>query len=79
MDLQIRKLTLIEWLARLQDEATIHKIENLQKKARIVAYEESLKPMTSKELIERAKRSNDDIAAGRIISTEDLEKESANW
>ena len=79
MDLQLRKLTLIEWLARLQDEATINKIEYLQKKASIGAYEENFNAMNSKELIERAKRSNDEIAAGRVISTEELEKESANW
>lgn len=79
MDLQLRKLTLIEWLARLQDETTINKIENLQKKTRLAAYEKNLKPMSASELVERARRSNEDIAAGRTISTEELEKESANW
>lgn len=37
-------------------------------------YEESLKPMTRAELIARAEASNEDIAAGRIYSAEEVDK-----
>lgn len=37
-------------------------------------YEASLKPMTREELIARAEASNEDIAAGRIYSIEQVEK-----
>jgi hypothetical protein len=36
-------------------------------------------PMTKQELIARARKSNEDIKEGRVISHEDLIKESENW
>lgn len=39
------------------------------------AYEASLKPMTVEELVARAEASNEDIAAGRIYSREEVEAE----
>lgn len=77
--LQERKLTLIEWLARLDDEAIIREIEVLQKKRRIARYEKSLKPMSEAELISRAKQSEKDIEAGRVVSTQELKKIIATW
>lgn len=78
-DLQVRKLTLIEWIARVDDITVIKEIEALQKKRRITKYEKSLKPMSASELIKRAKRSNKDIQEGNYISSEDLEREIATW
>lgn len=37
-------------------------------------YETSLKPMTREELVARAKASDEDIAAGRVYSLEQVEK-----
>jgi len=79
IDLGNRKLLLIEWISRMHDESVISKIEELQKKARIKRYESSLKPMTAKELMKRAEMANEDIASGRYITSEELEKESGNW
>jgi hypothetical protein len=79
IDLGVRKLSLIEWLAKVQDEALIGKIEELQRKARVKRYESALKPMSAKQLIERAEMANKDINEGRYITSEQLEKESENW
>lgn len=78
MDLQTRKLNAIEYLINLQDEKVFTKIEatidsiKTQKDIR-------LKPFTKKQLIDRAKRSNQDYLAGRFKSQEQLELESENW
>lgn len=45
----------------------------------IVGYAADRKPITKKDLIARAKQANKDIAAGRVITQEDLEKEAENW
>lgn len=78
-DLQVRKLTLIEWLTRVDDVTVIKEIEALQKKKRIAKYEKSLKPMSAAELIRRAKRANKDIEEGNYISSEELGREIATW
>lgn len=78
-DLQVRKLSLIEWLARVDDEKTISEFEAVQKKRRVENYEKSLKPMTQAELIRRAKRANKEIAEGKYVTTEELEREAATW
>lgn len=78
-NLSLKKLTLIEWLSQVQDEAIVNKIEAIRKKMRIKTYEAELKPMSAKALQARAKKANEDIAAGRVFTTEQLEKESENW
>ncbi len=79
MDLQTRKLTLIEFLAGLQDVSVISEIEKVLKKFHKVKTKSGLKPFTAEELIARARRSNEDIKAGRVINQDELEKESENW
>ncbi len=78
MDLQTRKLNLIEHLIRLQDENILKKIEALVNKSS-KSTDESLKRFTKKELIERAQKSNMDYHAGNIKTQEELELESNNW
>lgn len=59
---------------------TKHKKDSeAKRKARIAKYEASLKPMSVAELIRRTKKSEEDIKAGRVTSSEDLEKEFAKW
>ena len=38
-----------------------------------------LKLFSKEELIQRAKKSNEDYASGKFISQEDLEIQSENW
>ena len=74
MDLQTRKLNLIQYLVNLQDENLFNKIESL-----IITKEKELKPFTQDELIQRAEKSNQDYLEGKFISQDELEIESENW
>lgn len=79
MDIQTRKLNLIEDISRLNDANVIAKVEELLHNNRIEAYERHLKPLTQKELNARLLASETAIKEGRVISQEDLEKEAENW
>ena len=78
MDLQTRKLKAIGYLINLQDEKIFAKIETTidsiksQKDIKV-------KPFTKKQLIDRAKRSNQDYLSGRFKTQDQLELESENW
>lgn len=78
MDLQTRKLNAIGYLINLQDEKVFSKIESAiiesQKRDK-----KSLKPFTKKQLIDRAKQSDNDYRSGRVKTQKQLEIESENW
>jgi len=44
-----------------------------------VMREKSFKPFTEEQLIERAKKSNNDYLAGKFKTQEQLENESQKW
>ncbi len=79
MDIQTRKYQFIEGFIRLDNINIIEKLESVLKKEKQLEFEKALVPMTKKELIARAEKSNDDIKKGKVISHEDLIKESENW
>lgn len=76
--LQLRKISLIEYLLGIQDEKTFDKIE-----ATIHKSLKSIKPVdivfTKSELIERADFSNKQIKKGHVLSQKELEVQSKNW
>jgi hypothetical protein len=78
MDLQTRKLNAIEYLIHLQDEDVFREIEETIFKTKNVK-KKTLKPFTEKQLIERARKSNNDYLAGKFKTQEQLEIESRNW
>ncbi|EMY81999.1 hypothetical protein ES731_05595 [Psychroflexus gondwanensis] len=78
MDLQIRKLNLITYLAQVQDEVLLEKLESYILKNEGEFYSE-LKPFTIEELVNRIKKSELDFKEGEFKSQEDLEKTSENW
>lgn len=76
MDLQSRKLNLIEYLIKLQDESLFNKIESIiQSKMD----ENELRSFTQEEYVDRAKKSNEDYLSGKTISQDDLESLSKKW
>ena len=77
MDLQTRKLNLISYLAQLQDENFLRKIENfiLSKKQK----DSDLKPFAEDELIARIKKSEEDFKSGKYKTQNDLEQISVKW
>jgi pyruvate formate-lyase activating enzyme-like uncharacterized protein len=78
MDLQTRKLNAIGYLINLQDEKIFTKIESTIESIKSQKDIE-VKPFTKKQLIDRAKRSNQDYLSGRFKTQEQLELESDNW
>ena len=79
MNIQAKKLNLIEKLIGLSDTTTINKIDKLLNKTVVSAYEAKQKPMTGEEFKARLEKSEDDFKNGRVISHEDLKKEAENW
>ena len=79
MDLETRKLDLITYLAQLQDEVFFEKIENYILRKFEKEDHSEFRPFTTKELINRIEKSEQDFKEGRYKSQEYLEKFSANW
>jgi hypothetical protein len=76
--LQLRKITLIEYLIGIQDEKTFDKIESTIHKSL-----KSIKRVdivySKNELVERADFSNKQIKKGYVLSQKELEAQSKNW
>ena len=76
MDLQTRKLNIIEYLIGLTDEAVFNVIEKIINESKNKSVS---KRFTQQKLIERAVKSNQDYQAGNIKDQNKLEAESKNW
>ncbi len=72
MTLQERKLNLINQLVHTNNEKFILQVEYLLKKRFADDYEKKLEPMSEKELIDRAYRSEDAIETGRLVAHEEV-------
>lgn len=77
MNFQARKLETIGFLINIQDEVIFGKIEEKIKETWLK--ETSFKQFTQTQLVERAKRANDDFQKGKYLSQENLVKESESW
>lgn len=72
MDIAVKKVELIEWLARLQDEKLIQRIETLKKSSIKELYEQRM-PKTKEELQAKLDQSEKDVKEGKVHSQEDVE------
>jgi len=76
--LQLRKMSLIEYLLGVQDEKAFAKIEST-----ILKSLKAIKPndivFTKNELIERAEFSDNQIKKGHVLTQKELENQSKNW
>ncbi len=79
MDLQTRKLKAIKYLIQLQDEKLFNKIESAIIESQTIQEKKRLKPFSQRQLILRAKKSNQDYLAGNVKTQDQLEQESENW
>ncbi len=75
-NLQARKLEAINILINIKDEVVFRKIEE---KIKETCAESSIKQFTQKQLVERAKRANEDFKNGKFMSQENLINQSENW
>lgn len=77
MDLQTRKLNLISYLAQLQDEIVIERIEKFILRKQKEEFD--IEPFTVEELIQRIEKSENNFKKGKYRTQEEIEKLSAKW
>ena len=73
MDVALKKIELIEWLSRLQDEKLIQQIEALKKGSSQERHDARI-PKTKSDLQDKLGRSEKDIQLGRIHSQAEVER-----
>jgi len=73
MDIAVKKVELIEWLARLQDEKLIQRIETLKRASAKELYEQRM-PKTKEALEAKLNRSEKDIKGGKVHSQKEVER-----
>ncbi len=79
MNIQARKLNLIQEFLRITDENIISDLELFIKKARINAYESELKPMTLEEFNNMINLSVSESELGQTIPQEELLESIKLW
>jgi hypothetical protein len=79
MNIQARKLVLIEEFLRISDESLIVKLESLLRNEKKISRERNLKPMSLNEFHEMIDQSIKDSDAGNVISHQDLRKKVKTW
>ena len=79
MDIQARKLILIEEFLRINDERVIARIESFIRQEKIVSHEQNLQPMSMndfREMIDKAKHESD---TGHVVSHQDMKNQVKRW
>ncbi len=79
MNIQARKLVLIEEFLRISDESFIAKLESFIKQEKKVSHERNLKPMSLNEFHEMIGQAKRDSEEGRVISHQELKKKVKSW
>jgi hypothetical protein len=79
MNIQARKLILIEEFLRISDENLIAKLESFIKQEKKAAHDESLKPMSLEDFHEMIDQARQDSHAGKVISHQELKKKVKSW
>jgi hypothetical protein len=76
VNIQDRKLSIIEQLIILNDDKVFQQVEELINKS---LKRPLLSRFTVAELKERAEQANKDIAEGNLYSQEDVEEQTQSW
>ena len=79
MNIQARKLVLIEEFLRISDENLITKLESFLKNEKKITRERNLKPMSLNEFHEMIDQAKKDSDAGHVISHQDLKNKVKTW
>lgn len=79
MDLQTRKLELIQEFLKVQSEEVISRLEKIMKKENAKSEQERLKPMTIEEFNSRIDQSMEDSKNGRLIEASELKSKIDTW
>jgi hypothetical protein len=79
MNIQARKLVLIEEFLRISDETLITKLELFIRQEKKISHERNLKPMSIDEFHEMIDQAKQDSEEGRVIAHEELKKKVKTW
>ncbi len=79
MNIQARKLVLIEEFLRISDESLITKLESFIKQEKKISHERNLKPMSLNEFHEMIGQAKLDSDEGRVISHLELKSKVKSW
>ncbi|MFS4482323.1 hypothetical protein ACKGJY_04855 [Hyunsoonleella sp. 2307UL5-6] len=79
MDLQTRKLELIQAFLKIKSEDVITRLEKILKKENSNSEKEEFKPMTIKAFNLRIDQSMEDSANGKLTSAEELKSKMDTW
>ncbi len=79
MDLQTRKLALIQEFLKIQSEEVISRLEKILKKENQKSGQEDLKPMTIEEFNARTDQSMEDSKNGRLTEASELKAKMDKW
>jgi len=79
MDLQTRKLELIQEFLKVQSEDVISRLEQILKKENSKVEDKDLEPMTMEEFNSRIDQSLADSKNGRLIEASELKSKIDKW
>lgn len=79
MDLQTRKLELIQEFLKIQNEEVISQLEKILKKENKNSNNADFKPMTVEEFNSRIDKSMEDSINGRLIDSSELKAKIDKW
>ncbi|SDF16557.1 hypothetical protein SAMN05421636_11443 [Pricia antarctica] len=79
MDLQTRKLSLIQEILHIQNEDIINGLDKMLKKRKAELYEKNLKPMSMEQFNADIDQSLEDSANDRVITAKELKEEIKKW
>lgn len=78
MDIQVKKLELIEWITQISDSTIISKMDKIRR-TYLTLSKDNIKPMTIEEFYASIDRAEKDIKSGKIFTQNEVEKESKIW
>ena len=79
MNIESRKLILIEEFLRISDETLISKLESFIRQEKKKSNDKELNPMSLNEFHEMIDKAIQDSDAGRVITHEELKKKVNAW
>ena len=79
MDLQTRKLELIQEFLKIQSEDVILRLEKVLRKENEESEKQDFKPMTIEEFNSRIDQSMEDSKNGRLIEASELKAKIDKW
>jgi hypothetical protein len=79
MDLQTRKINLIQEFLRLANENIVEKLEKMLHQEKIKIIEQEITPMSLAQYEQRIERAIDDLKNNRVTTAKTLKKQISTW